>query len=227
MKLRAFVSAGWIVLAAQLIGCGSPDDGGGAVAGTRISQVAAQSGCRTVCATCAPGQICPHNCRLECPAGVVPCGDVLCRGNDVCCNETCSVCAHPGGTCPQNACAPRHPCVDTELCIRGFHWSPQLCVCVPDVPGTTQEQCATDADCRSFSDYCGGCNCRALLTTEPNPACPGADVQCVADPCASETAICVDGRCMLTPNASPARHSRPPRAPHSPHHPAGPQHPTH
>ena len=228
MDARAFVSVGLIMLAAQLSGCGSPDARDGEVAGTRISQVAAQSGCRTVCATCAPGAVCPHNCRLECPSGVMPCGDVLCRGNDVCCNETCSVCVHPGHTCPARACSPALPCVDTVLCIRGFHWSPQLCVCVPDLPGSTQDQCATDADCRPFSDYCAGCNCRPRSTGEPEPVCSGRDVQCVADPCLGEVAICVEGQCTLTPREAPAQ-QRPhtSRAPHSPHHPQAPRHPIH
>jgi hypothetical protein len=59
--------------------------------------------------------------------------------------------------------------------------------------------CATDADCRTFSDYCTGCDCRALSRTERDPVCPGPGVQCLVDPCDRQRAVCSAGRCALAP----------------------------
>jgi hypothetical protein len=55
--------------------------------------------------------------------------------------------------------------------------------------------CATDADCRLFSNYCGGCACAALGTTAPEPHCAKSEVQCFADPCRRARATCVSGAC--------------------------------
>ncbi len=55
--------------------------------------------------------------------------------------------------------------------------------------------CQTDADCRAFSDYCTGCNCRALSITEPDPACDGPGVRCLVDPCQNAQVGCNQGRC--------------------------------
>lgn len=221
VSLRACLSAGLIILASQLLGCGSNDARTGEVEGSRISQAAFQNGCRTVCTTCAPGTVCPHECRLDCPSGIVPCGDELCRGNEVCCDEVCSVCTHRGHACPpRSACAAPRPCLETALCIRGFHWSPQLCVCIPDVDSRNPDVCTTDADCRLFADYCTGCDCRSLSADEPDPTCSGPGVRCFADPCLRKTAICVEGRCTQTPGGAPPRsRSRTLRRPHTPHAP--------
>jgi hypothetical protein len=62
--------------------------------------------------------------------------------------------------------------------------------------------CTTDADCRTFSDYCTGCDCRALSVNEKDPLCPGPGVQCLIDPCLGQTAACVAGRCALAGGAS-------------------------
>ncbi len=55
--------------------------------------------------------------------------------------------------------------------------------------------CQTDADCRAFSDYCTGCNCRALSITEPDPVCSGPGVRCLVDPCQNVQVGCNQGRC--------------------------------
>ena len=57
-------------------------------------------------------------------------------------------------------------------------------------------RCAEDKDCRLFSDYCTGCDCRALLLDEPLPPCPGNGVQCLRDPCTDLIARCVNGACV-------------------------------
>lgn len=62
--------------------------------------------------------------------------------------------------------------------------------------------CRSDADCRTFSDYCTGCDCRALSTTERDPVCPGPGVQCLIDPCDSKQAVCRAGQCQIAPPTS-------------------------
>jgi len=34
----------------------------------------------------------------------VPCGDRICSGSEVCCNESCGICTPPGGSCIELAC---------------------------------------------------------------------------------------------------------------------------
>jgi hypothetical protein len=56
--------------------------------------------------------------------------------------------------------------------------------------------CATDADCRVVSDYCEGCACRALASSEADPTCKGTLVQCFVDPCQGQRAVCKSGACV-------------------------------
>ena len=88
-------------------------------------------------------------------------------------------------TCATVRCAAGYECKQ-----RGNH-----AVCVPQAPATNR--CATDADCRLFSDYCTGCDCRALSTSQPNPTCSGPGVQCFADPCMNQVALCKAGACVV------------------------------
>ena len=97
----------------------------------------------------------------------VACGKARCAGVDVCCNASCGICTPPGGACDQQLC--------TE-------------------PGAAS--CRTDADCRLFSDYCTGCDCRALSTGAPDPTCSGPGVQCFVDPCQGKSAACANGACV-------------------------------
>ena len=123
------------------------------------------------------------------------------------------------------------PCVDTVLCIRGSHWSPTACRCVADSPGA----CASDSDCRLFSDTCTGCACRALSNDDPDPTCPDPGVPCDPDPCTAKTASCVNGQCtvlcvdtvlcIIGFHWSPEQCECVPdqaRHPHQPHVPGGP-----
>jgi hypothetical protein len=66
-----------------------------------------------------------------------------------------------------------------------------------DPTPVTNAECTTDADCRIFSDYCTGCDCRALATAEADPVCDGPGVRCVADPCMGRAAVCEAGECTL------------------------------
>jgi hypothetical protein len=60
-------------------------------------------------------------------------------------------------------------------------------------------KCSTDADCRLYSSYCDGCECRALDRTAADPTCGGATVQCLIDPCQRKRAVCAAGACTRAP----------------------------
>jgi hypothetical protein len=62
---------------------------------------------------------------------------------------------------------------------------------------TAVVECGTDADCRTFADYCEGCNCRALPVCAKDPVCKGTPVSCFANPCLNQKAVCKAGRCEL------------------------------
>ena len=237
MHARIWLVVGAIFVAAHVMGCGSGGSGAGEVPGSRMSLAAAQSGCVTVCPTCKPGVACPQFCRIDCPPGVSPCGPTVCRHNEECCNESCGICTRPGESCTQQACAPATPCVDTVLCIRGTHWSPRLCECVPN------GSCDVDQDCRLFSDYCTGCDCRALSNDDADPVCSGPGAECLADPCMGRSVQCVSGQCVVSAQCVqtqlcarrthwspeqcacvPDHGPHTPHRPHAPHAPHSPQH---
>jgi hypothetical protein len=57
--------------------------------------------------------------------------------------------------------------------------------------------CRQDGDCRVFSDYCTGCDCRVLGKDDKDPTCSGPGVRCLADPCQQKQAVCKNGQCAL------------------------------
>lgn len=109
------------------------------------------------------------------------------------------------------------PCASSEDCPKGHYCTvetgdcdrppgcgpedicPQVCygVCEAGAPPEAGAACESDGDCRTFSDYCGGCACRALAAGAPDPRCGGDLVNCVTDPCGEERAVCRDGACVL------------------------------
>jgi len=60
-------------------------------------------------------------------------------------------------------------------------------------------QCASDADCRTFSSYCeeSPCACQVLGKADADPKCGGTPVKCFVNPCARKTAACQSGKCEL------------------------------
>jgi len=64
---------------------------------------------------------------------------------------------------------------------------------------TPAAQCATDADCRTFSSYCqeSPCACQAIGKGDADPKCSGTPVSCFVNPCARKTAACQSGKCEL------------------------------
>jgi hypothetical protein len=174
--------------------------GCGAVAESDVVEEAAQGGCKQVCPKCKPGQVCPMiKCYQDCHGAAQPCGPANCHGGEVCCNESCGICTAPGEMCSDLFCpsaSQPHSCPQMQLCIMGAHWSETQCKCVADKPTHGPSSCRSDADCRLFADYCTGCDCRALSTKESDPTCPGPSaVRCLADPCATLTAVCINGSC--------------------------------
>jgi hypothetical protein len=67
---------------------------------------------------------------------------------------------------------------------------------------TATAACSADADCRLFSDYCTGCDCRALARGEADPTCAGPGVRCLVEPCRDKKAACEKGRCLVRTRAS-------------------------
>jgi hypothetical protein len=119
---------------------------------------------------CRPGMICPTVCFGTCRAAAptpTPCGPTTCAAGQVCCNKSCGICTPPGGFCTQQVCEP------------------------------STSPCKTDWDCRKFSDYCEGCNCRALSVCEKDPVCTGGLANCFVDPCFNKEAYCKAGTCAL------------------------------
>jgi hypothetical protein len=106
------------------------------------------------------------------PANGVQCGTNACVAGEFCCNESCGICAPAGGSCTMQQCL------------------------------QPRAECKTDADCRTFSDYCTGCDCRALSNSAPPPVCEGPRVECFADPCMRKVAACENGACVLRVGSS-------------------------
>ena len=105
----------------------------------------------------------------------VTCGNALCPTGQYCCNASCGQCAPPGVACIQIAC-------------EGTGGA-----------GSGVGSCAKDSDCRTYDDYCRGCNCRAVpANIAVDPACGPSDmVQCLVEPCLNKRAICSNGQCTV------------------------------
>ena len=101
------------------------------------------------------------------------CGSRTCAAGQVCCNPSCGICTPPDGFCTQQVCDPG------------------------DAAAGTPATCRQDADCRLFSDYCTGCDCRALAREEKDPGCSGPGVRCLVDPCQNKAAACQGGKCLV------------------------------
>jgi hypothetical protein len=177
----------------MLAGCGAAVDEAG-------TEAALHGGCKSVCPKCKTGQMCPMiACYLECNAPT-PCGPTKCGSGQYCCNESCGICAAPGEMCTDLYCDPvqhGNTCVQTQLCIIGYHWSEAKCKCLSDTPTHGKSSCTTDADCRLADDYCTSCACDALSVNDPDPACSGPGVRCLVEPCAGHTAVCLNGSCSV------------------------------
>ena len=101
----------------------------------------------------------------------------------------------PGQRCTteDGACDRPPGCAEGDIC-------PTVCygVCASGAAGAEgPDACRTDADCATVAHYCDGCHCLARNRDAPKPVCEGKPVSCVADPCDSATAQCVEGACRL------------------------------
>jgi hypothetical protein len=174
------------LLALTVAACGGPEAPAGGAVATDESTDVLGAPCMSS-ASCAKGEVCttedgvcnpPPGCRpgMACPA--------VCYG-------TCRS-ATTGPACGPTTCAPGQVCCNRSC---GICTPPGgLCtqqVCPPRSP------CRTDWDCRTFSDYCEGCNCRALSVCEKDPVCTGGLANCFVDPCFKSEAFCRAGTCAL------------------------------
>ena len=164
-------------------GSGGAGGGGGGTGGGGGAPCASSGSCEKgeVCTTedgvcnappgCGAGLACPAVCYGNCrPANDGPaCGTGRCAAGMVCCNDSCGICTPPNGGCTKQ-------------------------ICVPPAGA-----CARDADCRLEADYCTGCDCRALATSQKLPVCQGPGVACLVDPCDRKKAQCVNGACAVVP----------------------------
>jgi hypothetical protein len=62
--------------------------------------------------------------------------------------------------------------------------------------GGASTACTQDKECQILSDYCTGCDCRALGAKESLPKCGGPGVNCLVDPCRGKVAACLQGACV-------------------------------
>lgn len=109
------------------------------------------------------------------PSGPTKCGDATCAPGEYCCNESCSICAPKDGSCILTVCDPK------------------------DKPKAVA--CKTDADCATWSSYCGDlpCACLAIGKASGPPKCQQPNtVRCLVDPCQKKTAACQAGTCVVT-----------------------------
>ena len=97
--------------------------------------------------------------------------------------------AATAGSCGFSRCPTGTTCCDSSCgtCRAACPQAPQVVTC---------GGCTANSDCRLFDDYCGGCNCRALARTDPDPVCDGPGVQCIRQPCGFVAAFCQNGRCV-------------------------------
>jgi len=107
----------------------------------------------------------------------IPCGESTCGPGQVCCNASCGICTPPDGACIQMVCEPKDA-------------------------GTVMAsaRCTSDADCATYSSYCGEMPCACLAVGKGGaPKCkePNA-VKCLVDPCRGKTAACQSGACVVT-----------------------------
>lgn len=97
--------------------------------------------------------------------------------NEVCAAEAVMTTCEALGELPRGDCL----CVASE-CL----WAKPI-----------TEECSSDADCRTASNYCGSCSCEALAPGEEPTRCD-VPVLCVMDPCDFMVAVCDRGTCVTT-----------------------------
>lgn len=117
-------------------------------------------------------------------------GPKACASTDEC---------EPGQRCTTDhgACSKPPGCQPGDICAQVCYGVCTSTVTTIPPPGA----CEKDEDCRAFSDYCTGCDCRPLSRQQLDPKCPGPGVRCVADPCLNRGAVCKSGKCALTDRA--------------------------
>ncbi len=94
--------------------------------------------------------------------------------------------------------AGKMPCGD-NFCGQSEYCCNDSCgTCVGFDEVCTQQicECNSDDDCRTLSNYCGGCSCEGLPDEQANPVCDEPLVTCFVNPCMGKQAACVAGSCV-------------------------------
>lgn len=107
-----------------------------------------------------------------------PCASTAACQAGLTCTTEAGACDRPPGCGPEDIC-------------------PAVCYGVCAEAAAAEGACESDADCRAFSDYCGGCACEALRADAPDPKCSSKPVSCVMNPCRGKVARCLEGACVL------------------------------
>ena len=131
------------------------------------------------------GDFCGGIAGLPCPEGYTCVDDP---------RDDCDPLA--GGADCGGICVVQHENACVDFCRSQGHTGRAFGDCVSNC---TSGHCSFDNDCRTFSNYCDGCSCRALGVSEPDPVCDGTLVQCFVDPCLEFEAYCRGGQCALRP----------------------------
>src|SRR4051812_1627392 len=164
--MRAFVIVSLVMVGGMFSACGGVPVDAPSTGAVEQATKNLPPGCHEECPKCKKGEVCP---KIACR--------IICHGNKTACGDNF---CNDGEYCCNESCGICAPF--GALCIQQF--------CGP------AQQCQADADCRLFSDYCTGCDCRALGPNDADPVCEGPGVRCFADPCQGKTAACVNGACV-------------------------------
>ncbi len=62
---------------------------------------------------------------------------------------------------------------------------------------TSSDASNCNGGCKTYSSYCGSCQCLALSVSDPNPTCDAGQVNCFINPCLNKTAACVNDQCVI------------------------------
>lgn len=100
------------------------------------------------------------------------------------CTTESGACERPPGCGPDDVC----PAVCYGVCAQAQAATP---------PPAAGDACREDADCVTFSNYCGGCRCDALVRNTKPEKCPTRPVNCLVDPCMGKGARCQAGQCVV------------------------------